>query len=398
MSVLTLAKWTAVIPIGFVVALGARGRLLRRTATATAVALSLSLAVEAGQSFLEPRHATPYDVLLNTAGASVAAISATLLGLRLGAEHLIKYLSRAVFIAVLAYMLLAAAAVEREGVLESWDPEHLIVSGDEVSRDRTYVGAVINAVVCAGFPPDRVCAFPGASLELRRRIVEKALQAQQISLSARVFSRSAEQEGPTRMVTFSAGTDSRNVTLGQEGNSLVLRVRTPLSGPNGTDVFFRLRGAVPTGVWSNVTASFGSNGVIMSVVSAQNEARGEFRRGLLENWLFFRPESLPFDGGSAREVRSAGPGGLLSAVVLFLPLGLLLGGEARRIQGGLLMVGAAAAGVILYLTDALIGGPPALAHVVMAMVATLAGIVLGRVDRLHSPAGVLPKEVGRWDW
>ena len=44
------------------------------------------------------------------------------------------------------------------------------------------------------------------------------------------------QEGPARLVTFSADTENRNFMLGQVGRHLNFRVRTPLTGMNGSQV------------------------------------------------------------------------------------------------------------------------------------------------------------------
>ncbi len=44
-----------------------------------------------------------------------------------------------------------------------------------------------------------------------------------------------EQDGPARILTFSESPYSRNVTLGQERDALVLRLRTPATGANGME-------------------------------------------------------------------------------------------------------------------------------------------------------------------
>jgi hypothetical protein len=43
-----------------------------------------------------------------------------------------------------------------------------------------------------------------------------------------------EQAGPARIITYSRDGYQRNFTLGQVGNSLTFRLRTPASGVNGT--------------------------------------------------------------------------------------------------------------------------------------------------------------------
>ena len=42
------------------------------------------------------------------------------------------------------------------------------------------------------------------------------------------------QEGPARIISFSSNASSRNFTLGQDKNKLVMRLRTPFSGNNGS--------------------------------------------------------------------------------------------------------------------------------------------------------------------
>ncbi len=44
------------------------------------------------------------------------------------------------------------------------------------------------------------------------------------------------QTGPARIITFSGSTDERNFTLGQVGQNLNFRVRTPLTGLNGSKI------------------------------------------------------------------------------------------------------------------------------------------------------------------
>ena len=50
------------------------------------------------------------------------------------------------------------------------------------------------------------------------------------------------QNGPARIISFSQDTLTRNFTLGQDGAGIDFRLRTPISGPNGTAVNLRTRG------------------------------------------------------------------------------------------------------------------------------------------------------------
>jgi Concanavalin A-like lectin/glucanases superfamily len=55
-----------------------------------------------------------------------------------------------------------------------------------------------------------------------------------LTIEAWVTTRSLDQSGPARIVTYSDGAASRNFTLAQEGDDLVFRLRTRGSDPNGT--------------------------------------------------------------------------------------------------------------------------------------------------------------------
>ena len=55
------------------------------------------------------------------------------------------------------------------------------------------------------------------------------------SVAARARSQHLSLAGPARILSFSADSQHRNFTLGQVLRNVVLRVRTPHTGPNGTD-------------------------------------------------------------------------------------------------------------------------------------------------------------------
>ncbi len=51
-----------------------------------------------------------------------------------------------------------------------------------------------------------------------------------------------QQGGPARIVSFSLDPEFRNFTVGQQGSEIVFRVRTPIAGPNGTDLNLHSKG------------------------------------------------------------------------------------------------------------------------------------------------------------
>lgn len=68
-----------------------------------------------------------------------------------------------------------------------------------------------------------------------RQFTQAARRHNGFTLAARITPSSANQAGPARIVSLSADTLHRNFDLGQEGDRLVLRVSTPVSGANGNE-------------------------------------------------------------------------------------------------------------------------------------------------------------------
>ena len=71
---------------------------------------------------------------------------------------------------------------------------------------------------------------------LPEQIVCALQQTNQLSIEVRFQPETLSQEGPARLITFSADTENRNFMLGQAGQHLNFRVRTPLTGKNGSQV------------------------------------------------------------------------------------------------------------------------------------------------------------------
>ncbi len=60
-------------------------------------------------------------------------------------------------------------------------------------------------------------------------------KADQLTIEALITPAHLKQDGPARIVSFSSDASHRNFTLGQSGDTLVLRLRTPQTGVNGTE-------------------------------------------------------------------------------------------------------------------------------------------------------------------
>jgi hypothetical protein len=64
-------------------------------------------------------------------------------------------------------------------------------------------------------------------------ITESLVRTAQFTLGATITSQDSDQKGPARIISLSADPNTRNFTLGQAGQDLVVRLRTPVTGENG---------------------------------------------------------------------------------------------------------------------------------------------------------------------
>jgi hypothetical protein len=231
-------------PFGAVVALRGDRRPVVR---ATILGVALSASLEVGQIWTFGRIVSVWDVVLNSAGAAIAAHLAVRLSSHLRPSRFVIAIAATVFAAIIAYVVYASRVYDRGMRLVDWDGRYEIAEGDEVGGARRYIGVVSNARICAGEGRERLCANPGAVPATRASLALVAERSQIVEIEARVRSASSTQSGPTRIVTFSRGPFDRNVTLGQEGESLVLRLRTPMNGANGRSNELVTYGAMPLG-------------------------------------------------------------------------------------------------------------------------------------------------------
>lgn len=363
-------------PLGFAMAvhksvrLRSRGRADIRglVGLVALTAALLSMAVELGQFRVPGRNVAPWDVVLNAGGAALAAwVGARLARSELDGRRLVAAAMGVVWTGVLLFLMATGFTASRMLVLSDWNEDYVVFAGDEPSGQRAYDGSVADARICAGPADVKVCAGPGATPEERRTLAEVAQDTQAVRLSAVVTSR-GPQAGDARIVTFSMDHLHRNATLYQNGRDLILRLRTPLGGTNGTGLEFVLPDAVPDDVRARVHGVFRmgridlvveEEGVVEERGAARTAVDAGFPIGPLSGWWLVR--SLPenrVEPGTLRRVM------LVSAAAFSLPLGLgavLLLGRGpvllRALGGGvaaplLLVLLASALGISVSVQDA----------------------------------------------
>ncbi|MFP6762287.1 MAG: hypothetical protein VB858_01675, partial [Planctomycetaceae bacterium] len=75
---------------------------------------------------------------------------------------------------------------------------------------------------------------------INARLLEECSQSNELSLEITLMTDRKKQRGPARIVSFSTDTNSRNFTLGQDGEDLILRLRTRRNNANGTNPEIKL--------------------------------------------------------------------------------------------------------------------------------------------------------------
>lgn len=122
-------------------------------------------------------------------------------------------------------------------------------------------------------------------------------QSGELSIEAVLLAAEGKQSGPARIISFSSDPYRRNFTLGQEADDLILRLRTPRTGDNGTNPETKLF-SIPAGTAAHVIVSY-RNGQLAAYRDGRRVKTSSAVRGDLSNWTL---QHLLF-GDEYREAR-----------------------------------------------------------------------------------------------
>lgn len=331
--------------------------------------------VEAAQWFIRGRDVSAYDFLLNTVGGATAALLGQSVFRRFTGAETILRISCTVWVVLSVAAFLSAVREEGAGQLAEWNARFPVRLADEVGGDRPFEGEVREGTICAQERTGaEICVAPGADLEARKAVVEAALESQLVRAEATVLSESPHQSGPARILTFSDGPFVRNLTLGQREDHLVLRIRTPLTGENGTISQYLLKRAVPLGIPTSVEALYEKGKVRLTVASRQAEVSGFYMPGVLLSLT--RQWPLPLVSLRDVDLRYLDRVAAATGIVLFLPLGLLAGAAFQSRPGRSLTLAVAFSVGGLALADTVLVGTPEPMHLLHASLGSGAGVVL----------------------
>ena len=241
--------------------------------------LLLSAALEAVQMYMPERVPSLADVIANGLGAlaGVGLYRAWAMGF---GRALDRYATRRNLLAGLGVYALGAALLTvylyRSVRLDNWDTSYPLVVGNEAVGKRQWSGKVHRlsfGVYCDSDPVTQasydfagqapypnitkgfrypsldwsedpasiqegqwVLVGPGEWLtttEPFRDFSEQARRCNNFWITTLVETTDPTQRGPARIISISADAERRNVTLGQEVDALIIRLRTPAGGENG---------------------------------------------------------------------------------------------------------------------------------------------------------------------
>jgi len=145
-------------------------------------------------------------------------------------------------------------------------------------------------------------------------IIQKLSATDQFTILARIATADTGQTGPARIISLSSDPYHRNFTIAQDGNNLIFRLRTPVTGENGTE---------PELVIPNIFRT--TNRPLHLIFSYDGSRLTVYKDGVRQ------PYSLDFSPGAvaAGFLFSLGPFDMLGYRILFymavlFPLGFLL--------------------------------------------------------------------------
>jgi hypothetical protein len=229
--------------------------------------LSLSTCAEVLQLGYVDRIPSFLDIASNTCGAVIGYVIASLL-LRIGHDPRSLRLYRPIAITAIPLAILGTFTLLHHrppSDFSDWSPGFHLAAGNELTGDRPWSGTISElAIYPIAMPPSQVSdladkssmKWPTAvavvgpmqptalttgsgrrllSKQEELTLYQKLVNSNQLTLLVRMQTNNLEQTGPARIVTYSLDPFNRNFTLGQIGNTLTFRLRTPGSGLNGVN-------------------------------------------------------------------------------------------------------------------------------------------------------------------
>jgi VanZ family protein len=312
------------------------------------------------------------DIASNTAGALIGYLGGRFFLDRAYRPRSLK-LYRAIGVAAIPLSILGTLSIIHESPkadFSDWNPAFHLAVGNELTGDRPWSGTISKFAIYpfalspsqlnglaqqspVNAPSEAPVVGPMGAADLAGRSGRPLLSQQEergffdalvsrSELTLVVWMRpdNLEQSGPARIVTYSQSPANRNFTLGQIGNTLTFRLRTPASGINGVSPALYTGPVLSLDKTSFVAAVYDGRASRLYVDGKQvAQADLATRRPRLPNrimpWL---PGSLPI-----REIELCGAEILLSGL---LAIGIFSWSGVPERRWTRYFIGAAAGAVI----------------------------------------------------
>jgi hypothetical protein len=205
--------------------------------------------------------------------------------------------SRVAIMAFLATGVVAATASESPwpptlaGLVYLWENAHTLNEGIDAQTGvrRQYTGRLHGRATVGPHYELQLAGGHFASDEVDAALLAECQRTNELTIEAVISSDTLDQTGPARIITFSSSTGARNFTLGQSGGKLVLRVRTPRTGGNGTNHEFTL-GDIQVGKPQHVIATY-RRGALRAYLDGERVFAADEDWGDFSNW---EPQRLVF--------------------------------------------------------------------------------------------------------
>jgi len=205
------------------------------------------------------------DIASNTAGALIGYLGGRFFLDRAYRPRSLK-LYRAIGVAAIPLSILGTLSLIHEppkADFSDWNPAFHLAVGNELTGDRPWSGTISKLAIYpfsmspsqlkdldrqspVNVPSEAPVVGPMGAVELAGRSGRPLLSGEeehgffdtlvdrsQLTLVVWMQPDNLEQSGPARIITYSQNPSGRNFTLGQIGNTLTFRLRTPASGLNG---------------------------------------------------------------------------------------------------------------------------------------------------------------------
>jgi hypothetical protein len=114
-----------------------------------------------------------------------------------------------------------------------------------------------------------------------RELCEAIMTSKEFTAEVEIAGAGVAQSGPARIVSQSSDIMHRNFTLGEEFGRLVLRVRTPWNGLNGTNLPLETEAKVLTEGWHHVVFGYDPDGAAFLYLDGAQIARVPYRTMIL---------------------------------------------------------------------------------------------------------------------